>query len=160
MRINPQNEIVVSARIGIPLYEIDQFVSKNRDWIDKTLLKINARKEKESALKERCSNETLVVETENFIKYWQGIILTSDKFPTRVRFRKMKTRWGVCNIKTGVITINSELNKYPKVCLEYVIVHELSHLVHSAHNKNFWNLVEKHLPNYKQRIKLLSLKSV
>jgi len=68
----------------------------------------------------------------------------------KIKFRKMKTRWGVCNKRNLSITLNTELIKYNIECLEYVIVHELTHFIHFNHSKNFWNVVEKYYPNYKQ----------
>ncbi len=61
----------------------------------------------------------------------------------------MTSRWGVCNIKNHNVTLNLELSKYPKVYLNYVIVHELSHFIHPNHSKEFWLLVSKYCPNYK-----------
>lgn len=69
-------------------------------------------------------------------------------FPS-LRIRIMKTRWGVCNIKTKTVTLNSKLIEYKLEALDYVIVHELSHLIHFNHSKAFWNLVEKYIPNYR-----------
>ena len=73
----------------------------------------------------------------------------------RLRYRTMKTRWGVCNKKSKTITLNTNLIKYDMCCLDYVIVHELSHLVHFDHSSNFWKLVEKNYPNYKIVRKML-----
>jgi predicted metal-dependent hydrolase len=70
-----------------------------------------------------------------------------------LRIRKMKTRWGVCNIKSHVITLNLELIKRDQKYLDYVIVHELTHLVHADHTKRFWNCVEENFPNYKRIVK-------
>ena len=67
-----------------------------------------------------------------------------------LKIRNMKTRWGVCNRKTNTITLNSGLIKYDITKLDYVIIHELSHFIHFNHSKNFWNLVSKYSPNYKQ----------
>lgn len=72
-----------------------------------------------------------------------------------LRIRIMKTRWGVCNIKTKTITLNSRLIEYNLEALDYVIIHELSHLVHFNHSKEFWKLVEKYIPNYKKIRKYL-----
>ena len=63
--------------------------------------------------------------------------------------RKMSTRWGVCNTKLLKITLNSELIYKDIKCLDYVIVHELSHLIHGNHGKEFWALVEENKPDYK-----------
>ena len=67
----------------------------------------------------------------------------------------MKTRWGVCNTRNKRVTLNLELIKKPLFCLDYVIVHELSHLIHPNHSKDFWLLVEDNCKNYKQIRKLM-----
>lgn len=63
--------------------------------------------------------------------------------------RKMTTRWGVCNSKLKRVTLNLELIKKEPDCLDYVIVHELSHFVEMNHSNRFWKVVEKNYPNYK-----------
>lgn len=72
-----------------------------------------------------------------------------------LKIRSMTTRWGVCNKKSKTITLNSNLIKYPLECLDYVIVHELSHLVHFDHSKEFWKTVEYYFPEYKKYRKIL-----
>lgn len=67
-----------------------------------------------------------------------------------LRIRKMKTRWGVCNIKTHVITLNLELIKRDTKYLDYVIIHELTHLVHGDHSRAFWDVVEENMKDYKK----------
>ena len=62
----------------------------------------------------------------------------------------MTTRWGVCNTKEKTITLNLELMKRDLKYLDYVIVHELSHLIHANHSKSFWEVVEENEPNYKK----------
>lgn len=66
-----------------------------------------------------------------------------------LRIRKMTSRWGVCNYKDIVVTLNLELIKRDLDCLDYVIYHELSHLIHHDHSDKFWSLVEENYPNYK-----------
>ena len=78
-----------------------------------------------------------------------------SRFSKRVPYpnlviRKMSTRWGVCNRKNTTVTLNSELLKYDITKLDYVIVHELSHFIHPNHSKEFWKIVEKYCPNYKE----------
>ncbi|MBR6689784.1 MAG: DUF45 domain-containing protein [Bacilli bacterium] len=67
-----------------------------------------------------------------------------------LKIRNMKTRWGVYNRKNHTITLNSKLIEYDIEKIDYVIVHELSHIVHFDHSKEFWNLVSKYCKNYKQ----------
>ena len=75
-------------------------------------------------------------------------------FPVKIHYpsltiRKMKTRWGVCNTRLKRVTLNLELIKKDKKYLDYVIVHELSHLVYPNHGSDFWHLVSLSVPNYK-----------
>lgn len=75
-------------------------------------------------------------------------------FPVNIPYpsltiRKMKTRWGVCNTKTKRVTLNLELIKKDLKYLDYVIVHELAHLVYPNHQHEFWSLVGQVIPNYK-----------
>ena len=63
-----------------------------------------------------------------------------------VRIRKMKTRWGSCNRDAQRVWLNPELVKKPSVCLEYVLVHEMVHLIEPSHNERFWDLMNRHLP--------------
>lgn len=66
------------------------------------------------------------------------------------RVRKMKTRWGTCNIQAKRIWLSLELAKYPKACSEYVLTHELAHLLEPYHNKHFYQLMDKFYPNWKE----------
>lgn len=67
-----------------------------------------------------------------------------------LKIRKMTSKWGVCNVSNNIITLNLELIKYDIKYLDYVIYHELSHLIYPNHSKMFWNLVSYYVPNYKQ----------
>ena len=64
--------------------------------------------------------------------------------------RKMKTRWGVCNVRSHKVTLNLELIKKRIECLDYVIVHELSHLLYANHSRDFWKCVEDNFKDYKK----------
>jgi len=67
-----------------------------------------------------------------------------------LKIRNMKTRWGVYNRKNHTITLNSKLIEYDISKIDYVIIHELSHIIHFDHSKNFWNLVSKYCKDYKK----------
>jgi predicted metal-dependent hydrolase len=62
----------------------------------------------------------------------------------------MVSRWGSCNVKSGHITINIQLAAQPPDCLEYVVVHELCHLLEPSHNARFHALMTQFLPTWKQ----------
>lgn len=63
--------------------------------------------------------------------------------------RRMKTRWGSCTPTQGTVRLNTELAKKPPACLEYVIVHELVHLLEPSHNARFVSLMDKFLPQWR-----------
>lgn len=67
-----------------------------------------------------------------------------------LKIRKMTSRWGVCNIRLKTITLNLELIKRDTKYLDYVIVHELAHLIHGDHSSRFWALVEENMPDYRK----------
>jgi len=83
------------------------------------------------------------------LKYWYNIFEEDIPVPN-LKIRKMTSRWGVCNLRNKNVTLNLELSKYDIRCLDYVIVHELSHFIYPNHSKDFWNLVSKYCPNYKE----------
>lgn len=65
------------------------------------------------------------------------------------QIKQMKTKWGTCNIEKKRIWINLELAKKPLHCLEYVVVHEMLHLLERHHNDRFLALMEKYIPQWK-----------
>ena len=82
------------------------------------------------------------------LNYWYNLYQEEIPKPN-LKIRKMTTRWGVCNLKNKNVTLNYELYKYDLECLDYVIIHELSHFIYPNHSKKFWNQVEKYCNNYK-----------
>lgn len=65
--------------------------------------------------------------------------------------RKMKTRWGTCNVNAGRIWLNLELAKKPAACLEYILVHEMVHLLERHHNERFEQLMDGIMPQWQMR---------
>ena len=78
--------------------------------------------------------------------------------PKEMRLRRMKRQWGNCR-SNGIITFNIHLMQAPQECIDYVVVHELAHMVHMNHSKAFHHLVEQYLPESKvkrMRLKMFS----
>ncbi len=115
----------------------DKIFIKNKDMLDKWLKK-----------------QALIIFKDELNKIYKDFPLKIP-YPT-LTIRSMKTRWGVCNVKTKRVTLNLELIKKDIKYLDYVIVHELSHLVYPNHSKEFWNLVESVLKDYKKLRKELN----
>ena len=91
---------------------------------------------------------------EERLSYWYNVFEENIPIPN-LKIRKMTTRWGVCNTKNHNVTLNYQLSKYDISCLDYVIVHELSHFIYPDHSKKFWQLVSKYYPKYKECKKML-----
>ncbi len=70
--------------------------------------------------------------------------------PEIIKEKAYKRSWGMCH-SSGKIYINYKLIMAPAAIIDYVLIHELCHLIHPNHSIDFWNLVEKHCPDYKQR---------
>lgn len=75
--------------------------------------------------------------------------------PAGLNVHRMKTRWGSCNVRTGGINLNTLLACWPQECLEYIVVHELAHLHEANHSPRFHAIVERYLPEWRERKKLL-----
>lgn len=92
--------------------------------------------------------------TPKLIEKWEPIIgVKVDDW----RIKKMKTKWGSCNEREGRIWVNLELAKKPVECLEYIVVHEMVHLLERHHNEVFREYMDKFLPNWRNRRDLLNL---
>ncbi len=77
-----------------------------------------------------------------------------------ITIRQMKTRWGSCNVQTHHININLALLSKPPECLEYVVVHEMTHILEASHNQRFWGFMTKFYPDWKRVRKYLSDETV
>ena len=93
---------------------------------------------------------------EEITKIYDKCIDNVGKKPSEIKIRKMKN-WGNCK-QNKVITLNLNLTKKPKICLEYVLIHELCHLIEFNHGKNFKKLMDKHCPNWREIKKELNKK--
>lgn len=68
-----------------------------------------------------------------------------------LRIRVMKSRWGSCLPRKGIVTLNRRLVEAPRPCAEYVALHELCHLVHPDHSKRFYGLLASQMPDWRER---------
>jgi predicted metal-dependent hydrolase len=83
----------------------------------------------------------------DLMKHWESIIGVKA---AEWGIKKMKTRWGSCNTRARRIWLNLSLIKKPVVCLEYVLVHELVHLLEASHNKRFYALMTQFMPQWRE----------
>jgi hypothetical protein len=129
-------------------YNKDEEIIKNHEkWIYKKLSRIRASQ------KEADNKELNLLRTNK--EFRAMVLLFIDELSkelkvniNKVYFKRMKTRWGSCSSKKN-ININIYLMHLPSYLIEYVVYHELAHLVEMRHNKKFWNIISNKYPNYK-----------
>ena len=92
---------------------------------------------------------------ESYERCWQSIHQHAHSRPS-LNIRRMKTRWGSLS-KNGILTLNVELIRAPQDCIDYVITHELCHLIHHDHGPGFYKLLEKVMPDWERRKHRLEL---
>lgn len=88
---------------------------------------------------------------EQFMQAIEKFTLIVQKKVNRVTIKSMKTRWGSCNHTKGYINLNLELIKKPYEAIEYVVWHELAHLIHPNHSREFYNYLSRHMPDWRER---------
>lgn len=89
--------------------------------------------------------EQLKAAIPSLIERWEPLIGVEVK---RFYVQQMKTKWGSCNAAVGTIRLNTELAKKPRECLEYIVVHEMVHLLERTHNANFVALMDQFIPKW------------
>lgn len=102
-------------------------------------------------LREQCER----VFQEILIQWHPTVAMCGVPLPV-LRIRKMKTRWGSCIPGKGVITLNSQLLHTPQACVEYVALHELCHLIHPNHSREFYTFLAARMPDWKERRRILN----
>ena len=96
-------------------------------------------------------------EVERLVAKWEPVMGVKV---SGITIRQMKTRWGSCNVQTHHININLALLSKPPECLEYVVVHEMTHILEASHNQRFWGFMTKFYPDWKRVRKYLSDETV
>lgn len=156
IEINTDMIITVKVPLSCSQKEIESFVNSNRDWIEKSLLKIENRNKNAEAFKiseeEREKYIKKAKETlPQRVKYWSEI---TGLTPAYVKITSAEKRYGSCNGRNG-ICLSYRIMAYPKEAVDYVIVHELAHIKYKNHGRDFYKLIEKYLPEYKKYEKIL-----
>lgn len=109
--------------------------------------------EKREAILNGFLREMLKTEIAHLLPLWSE---RTGLIPSEWTIRSMTSRWGSCNTRTGKITLNLQLVHYPPICLEYVILHELAHLKVHGHGADFKAILDRYMPDWKTRKKLLN----
>lgn len=151
----PGGDVHVSAPSYVSERAIAEFVASKQDWIAKQ----QARLEQQPARVAVGSKEAELLRKQvradatDLIAYWAPQL--GVPVPT-LTVRHMNTRWGSCNISRVHINLSLELGRRDPELLEYVVVHELAHLIEPSHNQRFYAVMDKHLPDWKSKRRVLN----
>lgn len=135
------------------IYLGKEYVVKYHDSLDKVGFKDNFVYTKDDNMLEKFLLDECLKVFQGEINICRQCFNNLPEF--KLKIRKMKTRWGVCNTWKKEITLNSELLKKDLELIDYVIIHEMCHFFEGNHGKKFWALVEMACPNYKEYKKRL-----
>lgn len=144
---------VVKAPYFVSDNEISDFINKHKIWLN------NAIDTKKKQLKKYNVDENEKIKLINLAKsYLPGRVEYYSKLmnvkPSGLKITSAKKRFGSCSGKNS-ICFSYYLMLYPKEAVDYVVVHELAHIRHHNHSKDFYNFVSEYMPDYKEREKLL-----
>ena len=128
------------------LVQINQNETKNI-CIDGDYIKVSVKKkENVKPVLEGFYKRQLKERVERFVSKWEEILKVKCE---GIKYRTMKTRWGSCISEKKSITFNINLAQKDLECVEYVVVHELIHLIEPNHSTDFYKILEKNIPNWK-----------
>ena len=156
LRVQPDGRVEVSVPHAYPDSLVADLVRERHDWI----VKAQGRYEDSpmgraaTATQQEVREWRKVVEafTPLLVEKWEPILGVKVG---SLAYRKMKSRWGSCQPSTGRICINTVLALCPPECLEYIVVHEMCHLLVPGHGPEFRALLDRYLPDWRERKKKL-----
>lgn len=144
--LDRESHYVWGKRYLLKVIEIDQApaveIRHNRLFLS---VRPGTSQKKRGSVVEEWYREQLKQEVPPLIAKWEPLIGVKVE---RFFVQKMKTKWGSCSATSRGIRLNTDLAKKPPECLEYIVVHEMVHLLEPTHNNHFMALMDKFMPNW------------
>ena len=158
----PYEEVLVTAPPRMAQSRIEAFILEKQDWILRNTDRLRAGYSAQPAAKELSEAQKRAYRTRlnqllpKLLARWEPVLGVKAE---ETRLRVMKRCWGVCHCGARSITFNVWLGEKPEACVEYVVVHELCHLLEPSHNARFRGLMTRFLPDWQERRKKLNAPS-
>lgn len=150
LRVKAKGVIEVTAPALMSERKITAFVRSRRNWIDRQL-RVAQLSPASSVLDDpqqrKAAEQAIRTQLPQLLDKWEPVI---GRKPTNISLRVMSTRWGSCTPKTGRIRLNTQLGLMNPKYLEYVLVHEMTHLWESGHGAAFYRRMDAYLPNWRR----------
>lgn len=178
LKITKTGDIKLVAPLNASKFQIESFISSHTKWIEKTLSKIpktdtNSIKFLGKSYQIQISpdfkiidNQIFTPDIQTFTNYANSILkdlinqyinIYNPKINrpiNAIRIKKMNTRWGSCNSKKGYLNFSTNLIQKDIKFIEYVVLHELAHLIYPHHQKEFYDFIFSLMPDFKSRLNL------
>lgn len=154
LEIDENCNLILRVPLRFSQKSIDLLIANHENWINNHM-KTQREKQKNKVVLTSLQIEELKskakTEIPQRVQYYSKLM---ELNPTGIKITGAKKRFGSCSGKNS-LCFSYFLMKYPMPAVDYVVVHELAHIVHKNHSKEFYSLIEKYLPDYKEREKLL-----
>ena len=152
IELSRQGEILVRAPMRVSKKEIDAFFEKREPWIDRHYAVWQKKAAAEAAFAPTAEEiEALRKKISDRVAYFAARMGVK---PCSVKITSAKTRYGSCSAKNG-LCFSTKLIPHSDAAIDYVVVHELAHIRQKNHSAAFYREIEKILPDYRDRIRLL-----
>lgn len=156
LSIEPDGTILVRAPLRLPMREIEHFVLSHQKWIDTHRERVLRRTDFDAAHYATAEQIAALRATAEQIlpqktAYWAKLMGVT---PRSVKITAAQKRFGSCSSQNG-ICYSYRLMAYPEEAIDYVVVHELAHIRHKNHSRDFYAFVKQFLPDWQQREMLL-----
>ena len=153
IQVDVECNIIVRAPLKMSDKEVEAFVKQKKEWLEKAV----AEQMKKAKSVKTYSDEDIKILRKKAkqiipqkVAYFSSIM---GVIPTGVKINSARKRYGSCSSKNSLNFSLFLMDKDEKF-IDYVVVHELAHIVHHNHGKAFYSLIEKYMPDYKERMKL------
>lgn len=155
LRVRRDGSVAVSVPRRVSADQADAFVAGRLGWVIEAKQQMARAARRQAECPPPSPEECLALFKPVSDRVYPAFAEVLGGQPPQLRVRDMTSRWGVCDVAKKRITLASRLARQPAAAVEYVIVHEYCHFVHPNHQKEFWALVERFLPDWKARRALL-----
>ena len=152
--LNRESHYVWGRRYLLAVIEEDQPPSVELSHSRIVLrVRLETTREKKQAILEEWYRKQVKNEVPSLITKWERLMGVKVR---RLFVQRMKTKWGSCNHRACTIRLNTDLAKKPRPCLEYIVVHEMTHLLERTHNERFIALMRRFMPKWKNYREMLN----
>lgn len=159
MELSPEGDLILRAPRRMPLSQIEGFIESHERWIREHREKIRRRAEfDETHFSSEDQIQSLIARAKEILpektEYWAKVMGVT---PAGVRINRAQKRFGSCSAENR-IAYSYRLMAYPEEAIDYVVVHELSHIRHKNHSPEFYAFLVRFLPDYRRREAILKHK--